>query len=174
MAIGVYSINGYWCLFYRCILFLNMWKKFSNQISFKISLTLQKIKWYHGHVAHKYKSIYVTPENGNMVMMPKICINQTDVKLSMSNYTVLTNVATIYIPIGCKSCWPLKTHMPHPKSKHLGFTQVLQPWTWHWAYKPWSPWPFAYLAHIIKQEGFSQTPWMHGWHLQCLFQPPSL
>jgi len=99
-----------------------------------------------------------TLENGNMVMMSKIYINQIDVKLSMSNYTMLTNVATTCIPIGCRYCWPLRTHMPHPKSRHLGFAQVLQTWTWHWAYKLWPPWWFTYLAHIIKQKSFSQSP----------------
>jgi hypothetical protein len=81
-----------------CILYLNMWKKFSKKNSIKSSFTLQKIKWWHGHVAHKYKSTYATPKNGNMVLMSKICISQPNVKLSMSNYTILTNVAHWYTP----------------------------------------------------------------------------
>jgi len=72
-------------------------------------------------------------------MMSKICISQLDVNLSMSNYTILTNDAHWYtlncynsltttcIRTRCRSCWPLRTHMLHPKFGHLGFTQALQP-----------------------------------------------
>ncbi len=41
---------------------------------------------------------YATLENGGVVMMSKICINQLDVKLSMSNYTTLTNATHWYMP----------------------------------------------------------------------------
>ncbi len=43
-------------------------------------------------------STFVTPKNGNMVRMSKICLNQPNVKLSMLNYTMLINVAHWYMP----------------------------------------------------------------------------
>ncbi len=62
-----------------------------------------------------------------MVMMSKICMNQLNVKLSISNYTMLINIAHWYTPncqnslptpcicIGCRSCWPLRIDMLQPK-----------------------------------------------------------
>jgi hypothetical protein len=45
-----------------------------------------------------YKSTCATFKNENVVMMSKICVSQLDVKLFMSNYTMLINVAHWYTP----------------------------------------------------------------------------
>jgi hypothetical protein len=73
-------------------------KTFQNNLIQKFIYIAKNKKCQHGHVAHKYKSIYVPFENGGVVMKSKICINQFDVKLSMSNYTTLINATHWYMP----------------------------------------------------------------------------
>ncbi len=81
------------------------------------STYIAQIKWKHDHVGQNYKSIYATQKMETWSCSPKSCQSQHDAKLSMSSYTMLTNVAHWYmpnclnslattcIPIGCRSFW---------------------------------------------------------------------